>query len=461
MEKFLKISAVLLILICLLLSSSATQARAVSEGGGTINAQGVNLRSEPTTASGIITVLYEGDEVVVTDKSTSGWYKVNYDGNTGYVSSEFVSLASSAQGDFGRGTVTGDTVRIRSGPGTSYDILDYVDTGDTLSVTGVSDDWYKVSINGNTGYIRSDYLSLDGGSGTTSASATDAQGGSAVVSSASGTGTINGTYVRFRSGPSTSSDILGSFDYGDTVTVIGDAGDWYKVTYAGEEGYVYKIYLNVNGSSAGSTGTSTDNNGVSSMDETTAWAISAVHMRTGPDTSYTSLRVLDQGESVTLIGSTDEWYKVRYNGEEGYVFKTYLSANDPVSSPVSSSSEGERIVSEAKNYLGTPYVYGGSSPSGFDCSGFVQYVFRQCGYSITRTAVTQSYDGYSVSTSSLQPGDILIFGNGSNTGIGHSGIYIGGGQFIHASSGGGRVMISELSQAYYAARLYDARRIVG
>ena len=67
MEKFLKISAVLLILICLLLSSSATQARAVSEGGGTINAQGVNLRSEPTTASGIITVLYEGDEVVVTD----------------------------------------------------------------------------------------------------------------------------------------------------------------------------------------------------------------------------------------------------------------------------------------------------------------------------------------------------------------------------------------------------------
>ena len=89
------------------------------------------------------------------------------------------------------------------------------------------------------------------------------------------------------------------------------------------------------------------------------------------------------------------------------------------------------------------------------------YVYRQCGYSITRTAGTQNGDGYQVSRSELQPGDIVIFYNSAKSSIGHSGIYIGYGQFIHASSGGGKVMISDLSSSYYNSHYYSARRIVG
>ena len=106
------------------------------------------------------------------------------------------------------------------------------------------------------------------------------------------------------------------------------------------------------------------------------------------------------------------------------------------------------------------YVYGGTSPAGFDCSGFVYYVYKQCGYSITRTATAQNSDGRYVARSNLQPGDIIIFYNGYKSAIGHAGIYIGNNQFIHASSGGGRVMISSLSETYYNTRFYSARRVV-
>ena len=446
MEKLLKAAAVALVLFCLLLCSSATQARADSEGAGTVTASALNMRSEPSTSSSVVTCLPRGTVVVLTG-SSGNWYQVAYKGSTGYMSRDYLDVSSSADASLGEGTVTGNLVNIRSGPSTSSSVLGSRNRGDTLSVTGVSNNWYKVSLNGSTGYIRSDYLSLGSGSGSGSSS-----GGSS--GSARGTGTIRGICVRMRSGPSTTYSILGTYDTGTKMTVNGEEGDWYKVSCNGTDGYVYKTYLTVGGSSSGS--------GVSDMSDTAASVISPVHFRKGPDTSYSSMQVLNTGTSVTITGQTDKWYRVRYNGTEGYVFKTYLSTGSSSSAALSSSSStGDRIVYKAKEYLGVPYVYGGTSPSGFDCSGFVYYVFRQCGYTITRTATTQNRDGYQVSRSELRPGDIIIFYNSAKTAIGHSAIYIGNGQFIHASSSGGKVMITNLSSTYYDTHFYSARRIVG
>jgi N-acetylmuramoyl-L-alanine amidase len=108
-------------------------------------------------------------------------------------------------------------------------------------------------------------------------------------------------------------------------------------------------------------------------------------------------------------------------------------------------------------------VYGGSSPSGFDCSGYVQYVFKQFGINLERVAADQAGQGTKVSKANLKPGDVVFFDtNGKNNYINHVGIYIGNGNFIHASSGSSKrkVVISDLSEGFYADAYMTARRFL-
>ncbi len=126
-----------------------------------------------------------------------------------------------------------------------------------------------------------------------------------------------------------------------------------------------------------------------------------------------------------------------------------------------STEAGLAIVNTAMKYLGVPYVYGGTSPSCFDCSGLVYYVYKENGYSITRRASLQWNDGYSVTKAELQPGDLVFFSSNYSSSIEHVGIYIGNAQFIHASSGGGCVKINNLSDSYYLRNYYGACRVLG
>ncbi|MBQ7454602.1 MAG: C40 family peptidase [Selenomonadaceae bacterium] len=117
-----------------------------------------------------------------------------------------------------------------------------------------------------------------------------------------------------------------------------------------------------------------------------------------------------------------------------------------------------RIINSSMNYLGVPYVFGGTSPYGFDCSGYVQYIFAHAGISLPRTADVQYEVGTPVSTTDLLPGDLVFFET-YTYGASHVGIYVGDGNFIHASSSRG-VTISSLSQAYYSSHYLGARRIL-
>lgn len=445
MSRPLKKLWVLTAMVLLTLALGATAAYADTQGAATVTASALNMRSEASTSGSIVTCLPRGTAVVVTG-SSGDWYQVAYRGSAGYMSGDYLTISDSADGSFGDGTITGNDVRVRSGPGTSYSVLGYVNSGKTFSITGVDGNWCRISYDGENAYVSSTYVRFASGGSSSSSS------GGSNGPAAGGTGTINATDVRFRSGPGTSHSILGTYSTGTTMTVTGEQGDWYKVNYNGQDGYVYKTYLTLGTSS--STGET-----VTDVPDITASVISPVHMRSGPATSYTSQRVLGTGTNVTITGSTDKWYRVTYNGAEGYIFKTYLTTETSGSAPAA-SSEGQRLVEETKKYLGVSYVYGGTSPSGFDCSGFVYYVYRQCGYTITRTATAQNSVGSYVSRDNLQPGDIIIFYNSAKSAIGHSGIYIGNGQFIHASSGSGKVVITNLSASYYNTHYYSARRVV-
>ena len=124
------------------------------------------------------------------------------------------------------------------------------------------------------------------------------------------------------------------------------------------------------------------------------------------------------------------------------------------SAPVPSSQYGG-VVGVAMQYLGTPYVWGGASPGGFDCSGFAMYVYAQVGVSLPHNAAMQyNTVGTYVPRDQLQPGDLVFF-----DGLGHMGIYIGGGQFIHSPHTGDVVKISSLSDSWYAATYVGAKRV--
>ena len=169
---------------------------------------------------------------------------------------------------------------------------------------------------------------------------------------------------------------------------------------------------------------------------------------------------LSKGTQVTIkdTDSKTGWYKITAGSLTGWCSHEYIEKAGSTS-----GSEGEQIVAEAMKYLGVKYSYGGSSPStGFDCSGFTSYVFKQMGYSISRRASTQYADGTAVSKADLRPGDLVFFSNSSSGGsIGHVGIYVGNNSYIHSQSYSVPVTVTSLSTSWSQRHYIGACRIIG
>lgn len=123
-----------------------------------------------------------------------------------------------------------------------------------------------------------------------------------------------------------------------------------------------------------------------------------------------------------------------------------------------SNAIARRIISSSLNYVGTPYVFGGTTPRGFDCSGFTRYVFNQAGISLPRTADAQYTLGTPISKSNLRPGDLVFFSTYAY-GASHVGIYMGNGKFINASSSRG-VVVDSLNSSYWSSTYIGARRVL-
>ena len=122
------------------------------------------------------------------------------------------------------------------------------------------------------------------------------------------------------------------------------------------------------------------------------------------------------------------------------------------------SKDIQRMINVAMKFMGTPYVWGGETPAGFDCSGFIQYVFKQIGLTIPRTADVQYEVGRKVMPSELIPGDLVFFTT-YEPGASHDGIYLGDGRFIAANSGPG-VTIASLNDPYWSSKYIGARRLI-
>ena len=254
---------------------------------------------------------------------------------------------------------------------------------------------------------------------------------------ATGAGCTTGSSLRLRSEPSTSSSVVTTLDKSVAVAILDDSVDgWYKIAYNGSTGYVSADYLNVDKDNIFTTYGRINTSGV--------------NVRSGASTDSSVLATIAEDAIVTVNGLVDGWYDVTCEyGTEGFIRSDYVDLTE-------SATSNSGIVDTARQYLGTRYVYGGASPSGFDCSGFTMYVYGQYGYSLPHSATSQWQSGLGTrvySISELQPGDLVFFNDPArNAGkaCSHAGIYVGNGQHIHASSSrSGGVIISDLTSGYY------------
>ena len=418
-----------------------------------VNADSLYLRQSPGGA--VITTLSKGTTVAVLNNSSS-WYKVSVNGKEGYVSGEYLTGTTATNVALGTGTVKcSSSVNFRSAPNTSSTSYGELKNGTKVNVVGVSSGWYKVTYNGKTGYIHPDYITL------ASSSAGTAIAPSNTVTSTTGTaGTVKcSSSVNLRSAANTSSSILAELKNGTAVTVVSTANGWCKVTCSGKTGYIKQDYVSTTGSVSNNTSASTGTAAVVKCSST-------VNFRSAASTSSTILGELKNGTAITVLSTSNGWSKVSYAGKTGYISADYLvtASSGTAISPsntaasVSISAKRQSVLNYAAQFLGVPYVYGGSTPSGFDCSGFTSYVFKNTVGSIPRVAQAQ-YDATTrVSRDDLLPGDLVFFGS-STSSISHVGIYVGSNQFIHAPSTGDVVKYSSLTGSY-ATRYQGAGRVI-
>ena len=292
----------------------------------------------------------------------------------------------------------------------------------------------------------------------------------AVEPVAYGAATVSTTNLNLRSGPGKTFSVITTLNLGDIVVVIERTNnEWYYINFRGVTGYVSTEYL---------------------RDVLTAENFSAigritgdlVNIRSKPAITSDLLATYPEDTVMTVIGINSGWYKVNHEGYTGYVrsdFMTIINGTRASSPPASSETVnisppatplspappanlamGQEIVDFALGYLGTKYVYGGASPSGFDCSGFATYVFKNFGISLTRDANGQYRDnGALINKSDLAPGDLVFFDSGGNY-VTHVGIYIGNSEFVHSSSSSSGVIVSRLDSAYYVSVWHGAKRII-
>lgn len=468
-----KIIYVLIILLILIFANiTIAKAKTVE-----ITTETLNLRKEASTESNIVAQISIGEECEVLGEE-GDWYKVKYKDYTGYISKEYTKvIGGNEEETSNEGTTTGQN-------DTSLTEKTEEQQNETENVSNTTDK------NSNQGKLnkKSDIKIVP---------------------------LINSSNI----------DTLGK---DEKVTVINEINGWLYIQTDTISGWVRTENITIqkannnddnkeNNSDDSKTDTTKEDNNSSSTDdknksdnenntntfeEKTMYATDYVNIRKEPSTNADKLMVVSTNTALKVIGEEGDWYKISTSEGEAYVSKDVVSdkkvtvtnrgdvdrtettTNSQTSkkeTTTSTSKEEENtassintseIVSYAKKFLGVPYVYGGASSSGFDCSGFTMYVYNHFGISMRHGAQAQAKLGIAIKTdksskssllNNLKAGDLVFFLDYETMDeIGHCGIYIGDGNFIHASSGSGYcVKINSLLPGeYYNTRYCAARRIV-
>ncbi len=378
--------------------------------------------------------------------------------------------------------ILGDQVNVRNGPGLVYDVTDKLASGTPLRLEGVVEDWFVASTaEGEQVWVAAELVS-------------DAATAQAILPPASvippppppKIATVREDGLSVRDGPGTSYVKLDSVQAGTTIDLLSRYEDWFAVRLpTGQIGWVTSEFLTIGDGVVERieqlTSAPDPNPALIAMSD------GSVNLRGGPGTAYPKLATAAAGMELKLIGRYQEWFKVRtpddktaWVSSEVLPVSAYLARRVPAvrdipalprpqsvgtggrggNAPPLSAAQAGGVVNFAMQFVGTPYVWGGSRPGGFDCSGYIRYVYGQFGLNMPHSATGQYSQRYGtfIDKANLQPGDIVFFANTYKRGISHVGIYIGGGRVVQALAQGVPLSAVSMNSGYWQSKYYGAIR---
>lgn len=448
---------------------------------GTVTGDGVRIRKTPSTNSTILTDASKNDKVEVIEKD-GNWYKVKFEGYTGYIISDYLEVKEEIDEASNNKTeeenqeaependseqepenetekepeeeepvssvsttvqeipidseqIINKDTKIHILPVLSSNKIGDLSKDDKVVVIQVLNNWIYVANDDTRGWITLNSIAKNDDTPEQEPENKTEKEPEEPKPEENKTpeekteetpinkvGYVNVDKANVREGASTDSEHIITITKNTEVTIIGEEDNWYKIEVKGQTGYIYGKLVSD-----------------SKVEETVSRGLETQRKEESKEEEPT--KVEENNETIV-------------NNEPEEITTVDTTMNE-------TTTTGSSIVEYAKQFLGYKYVLGGNTPSsGFDCSGFTKYVYKHFGYTLSRTATGQSSNGKKVERNELQKGDLIIFLNEEKSKIGHVGIYIGNNQFIHAANAKRGVVTDSLSSSYYNPRYVSARRII-
>ena len=460
-----------------------------------VSVETARLRKEASEDSTILELISLGEEVEILGQS-GNWYQVEYKGITGYLRNDLIQVDGETQSNGSETATSGETVD------TSATAQNNTQTGNEVGTTSENNPQTENANNlagtENTESTEPQNTTGEQANGDTTTTGT--------TDTTENEEDLTGKYqftqdVEIKITPLINSLTVSSVKSGDTIEIQDKVNDWVLVSNENIQGWArFNILSKVEETdqnqvltteNIAQTTPETQEQPETQEPQTKTMYVNSqtVNVRSAASQEASVVTQLSINTQVTVISEQNGWAEVTFNGGNGYIASNLLSetisqtsrgsstprtgitdttdkqtdnsstnnnqeSNDS-SSNVSTSSKGADVLAYAMQFVGYPYVYGGSSTSGFDCSGFTQYVYKHFGVTLNRTAAAQSSNGTAVSRSNLQPGDLVMFGSPIN----HVGIYAGGGRIVHAANPSRGVTTDTINSGYYNTNYVCARRI--
>ena len=460
-----------------------------------VSVETARLRKEASEDSTILELISLGEKVEILGQS-GNWYLVEYKGITGYLRNDLIQVDGETQSNGSETATSGETVD------TSATAQNNTQTGNEVGTTSENNPQAE-NANNLTGTENTESTEPQNTTGEQANGDTTTTG---TTDTTENEEDLTGKYqftqdVEIKITPLINSLTVSSVKSGDTIEIQDKVNDWVLVSNENIQGWArFNILSKVEETdqnqvltteNIAQTTPETQEQPETQEPQTKTMYVNSqtVNVRSAASQEASVVTQLSINTQVTVISEQNGWAEVTFNGGNGYIASNLLSetisqtsrgsstprtgitdttdkqtdnsstnnnqeSNDS-SSNVSTSSKGADVLAYAMQFVGYPYVYGGSSTSGFDCSGFTQYVYKHFGVTLNRTAAAQSSNGTAVSRSNLQPGDLVMFGSPIN----HVGIYAGGGRIVHAANPSRGVTTDTINSGYYNTNYVCARRI--